>query len=130
MSPERWPYDKFPMWFQGLAYFLTPSLAEKLVPIAVNVPYTFMDDVYVGMLVDQVRPRATVTALKDLSASSAMQLYSIDYYLHERWRQKNATFFHMPNMNRFTNWYAESLVKLIDKQEFYKTMNSLWPHYN
>ena len=129
ISRERWPYDNYPTWFQGLAYFLTPSLAEKLVPISLNVPYIFMDDVYVGMLVSQVRPKADIIINQNLSATAAMTRFSIDYYLHERWMSHNATFFHMPNMLRFNTWYHQSLNTLRDLRDKYNELEQIWTHH-
>lgn len=112
MPREKWPYDNYPPWFQGLAYFLTPSLAEKLVPIALNVPYFFMDDVYIGVLVSQVSTGAEIIMNQNLSASAAMTRYSIDYFLSELWSARNATFYHMPNMERYWYWYTGALERL------------------
>ncbi|KAF6019590.1 hypothetical protein EB796_022116 [Bugula neritina] len=55
VSYELWPYKRYPIWFQGLAYMMTPKLAAKLPSLALNTAYMFTDDVYVGVLVSKIK---------------------------------------------------------------------------
>ena len=38
---EVFKYDTFPAWFQGMVYFLTPQLADKIYQLSFTTPYLF-----------------------------------------------------------------------------------------
>ena len=41
ISIEEYKFSTFPPWVQGMAYFLTPSLAKRIYELSYSTPYLF-----------------------------------------------------------------------------------------
>jgi len=41
LSRKEYKYDTFPMWLQGLTYFLSPRLAKEIYNLSFTTPYIF-----------------------------------------------------------------------------------------
>jgi len=41
LSKKEYKFDSFPIWFQGLAYMLSPPLAKEIYKLSFTTPYLF-----------------------------------------------------------------------------------------
>ena len=100
---------EFPVWYQGLVYFLSPRHAGELFHTALNTHYMHTDDVFVGICVNNtnsVRPHRT--AVKHLS-EFAMEGFDLIKSLQPKWLHGNAKFFHIPNIELYYTWSLADL---------------------
>ena len=104
MSREVWAPDKYPLWFQGLVYFLTPQHTGELFNTALNTHYMHTDDVFLGIVVNKTKV-FTSSTLYTLNWISQAEVCL--WYLKTLWDSGNAIFFHVPNIKLYESWYAE-----------------------
>ena len=104
MSREVWAPDKYPLWFQGLVYFLTPQHTGELFNTALNTHYMHTDDVFLGIVVNKTKV-FTSSTLYTLNWISEAEFCM--WYLKTLWDSGNAIFFHVPNIKLYENWNAE-----------------------
>lgn len=81
-------------------YILTPHLAAKLYPIALDTKYMFTDDVYMGVLVSQVK-EAHVIVENMIGAHTEGELSNWG----TAFRIEGRMFYHVPNLTLFYKWY-------------------------
>lgn len=109
ISREQWPDDEYPAWFQGLAYMISGQLALRLPAIALDTPYLFVDDVYVGILISKV-PDVTIHRHQELSShvayGSKLSLYD---GLYHKFYHAETVFYHVPNVSLYSEWWRCSL---------------------
>lgn len=107
ISEEVWPEEVFPLWFQGLIYFLTPSSASELFKLAQVTPYMYTDDVFVGVLMRTLQKRYVmqVSSEPDLSLFAySNQDDVIEGEMLGFWLEGNITAFHVPNLKTYIEW--------------------------
>ena len=112
MPREVWAPDEYPLWFQGLVYFLTPQHTGELFNTALDLHYMHTDDVFVGILVNKtnsIRPGATI--LKDLSVFAPLG-FKIEETLRPEWNKRSIPFFHLPDIGIYYTWALEDLEEV------------------
>ena len=81
-------------------YILTPHLAAKLYPIALYTKYMFTDDVYMGVLVSQVKgTEVIVENMIGAHTEGQLSLWEPAFRLEGR------MFYHVPNLTIYYKWY-------------------------
>lgn len=100
VSYDLWPHKHYPVWFQGLAYLMTPSLAAQLPAIALDTKYMFTDDVYVGILVSQVKsPHVIINNMFGTHTEQTLNKFLGSF------RSEGRIFYHVPSIKYFITWY-------------------------
>ena len=110
VSREVWAPDLYPVWFQGLVYFLTPQHAGELFQTALDTHYMHTDDVFVGIIVDKTSSIAPFTnKLRYISefAATTKQLTT-------KWLSSPSKFYHVPDLGLYYIWAVENLEKYRD----------------
>ena len=51
---EEYPYDAYPPYCVGHGYIMSAKVARDIVHISENIPYFFIEDVYIGMCLHQL----------------------------------------------------------------------------
>ena len=106
VSREVWALDKYPLWFQGLVYFLTPQHTGELFNTALNTHYMHTDDVFLGIVVNKTK----VFTTKHLWSIEAFSEAESDMkYLRTLWEDRKAIFYHVPDVKLYHSWYLEGL---------------------
>lgn len=100
VSYDVYPHKLYPVWMQGLVYILTPHLASKLYPIALDTKYMFTDDVYMGVLVSQVKG-ADVLVQNVIGAHTEGKIANWE----GAFRQEGRIFYHVPSFEHFYKWF-------------------------
>ncbi|XP_067951192.1 beta-1,3-galactosyltransferase 1-like [Watersipora subatra] len=113
VSWELWPHKLYPVWFQGLAYLITPQLAAKLPSIALDVKYMFTDDVYVGVLVSQVDGVNVITD----EMFGAHTEGPLSKFFHQ-FRKGKRIFYHVPSIKYFISWYYADILSGNENAKF------------
>ncbi|XP_067930247.1 beta-1,3-galactosyltransferase 5-like [Watersipora subatra] len=89
ISFKEYKFSTFPPWVQGMAYFLTPSLARRIYELSFSTPYLFTDDVYISLVADRV---------ENVTSKDIRRFYSSAYNSHQQngevWTKTNRVFFH------------------------------------
>ena len=96
ISREVWAHDFYPLWFQGLVYFLTPRHTGLLFNASLHTHYMHTDDVFVGIIVHrtpEVQPFAK--SIKFLS-EFAMEGFDINKTLRPKWNTGLSKIYHIP----------------------------------
>lgn len=109
LSYEEWPHDTFPIWYQGLAFILSPTLADKLYKQALQTSYIFTDDVYIGILVDRLRNSEDV----DLRTEVTLRTFNITCLVPPGsvltdLERSTCGLVHIPNFTQFWGWAHNS----------------------
>mgnify|MGYP001793078401 FL=1 len=108
ISNSTWSEEFFPLWFQGLIYFLSPSSSTELFKLALLTPYLHTDDVYIGVLVKKLQQRffMQVGTVPDLSvyAYHSIKPEELEDELLPFWLEGNITAFHVPHHQIFAKW--------------------------
>lgn len=101
ISKHVWPDETFPIWHQGLAYFLSPSITGELFRLAEQTPYMFTDDVYMGVLVNKLNKSTRILVID-------LKHFSADYRATAEWENGPHIFFHTPNFLAFWSMFKDS----------------------
>ena len=104
ISREVWAPDEYPMWFQGLVYFLSPQNTGQLFTTALNTHYMHTDDVFMGILVNKTREFSTgeLLPLQGLSISE-----TVTTHIQGAWTSASYIFYHVPEIELFHTWYLQ-----------------------
>ena len=102
-----YPRKYYPKWYQGLIYFLSPSLAADLFFIAQHTPYMFIDDVFMGIVVDKLAAEQYVNLVTVNQLSRFKRSIMKPSAWVEVWKKDSAPFYHVPNVTQYLPWYSE-----------------------
>lgn len=108
MPEDVWPNSTYPTWYQGLVYFLSPSLTGDLFKTATNTPYMFTDDVYMGVLVNKLNKTRNIVTMD-------LKYLSDDYHALENWRTGPHVFFHAPNVTAYWEMLLDNDAELLSE---------------
>ena len=102
MPREVWPYGSYPLWLQGMVYFLSPGYTAELFQAALRTKYMFTDDVFIGICVNKTAlPGQETIVVNDISSFHVVNSQNIGSkqaaQLQEDWDEARITFFHLPD---------------------------------
>ena len=111
VSREVYPNDTYPVWFQGLVYFLTPSTTAELFKQSLQTRYMHTDDVFIGIVVHKVPSiQKGIIKKNNLSAiTNQNDAIGLEKHLGAAWLRGNVPFFHIPDRKVFTSWAMDDL---------------------
>ncbi|KAF6033894.1 hypothetical protein EB796_007798 [Bugula neritina] len=96
LSRKDYKYDTFPMWLQGLTYFLSPRLAKEIYNLSFTTPYIFTDDIYIGIVANRV-VQLKQYPLNQFYSDPFFQLAKQSLY----WKSKPYVFYHSHSIEDF-----------------------------
>ena len=104
ISRDAWRYKHYPLWLQGMVFFLKPKYTGELFEAALRTNYIFMDDVFIGICVNKTARAGQKTLnLRDLSTYRVGKNRERD--LSSDWKGEKVTFFHLPDGENFLKFF-------------------------
>ena len=112
ISADVWPYDTYPLWFQGMVYMLSPHYTADLYQAALRTHYMFTDDVFMGICVNKTAaPTQKSIPLKKFSSFRYGKTKNKEY--QQDWDEKMVTFFHFPENKLYMEFFYSDINELI-----------------
>ena len=71
LSREAWQYDRFPLWFRGMVYLISPMKTSDLFQAALRTSYMHTDDVFIGICINKTAELGQKSIELDISSYAA-----------------------------------------------------------
>ena len=108
-SREVYPYNKYPLWFQGLVYFLSPQHTGQLFETALDTHYMHTDDVFMGIIVNKTKSVQPYGRSLQFLSEFAIEGFDLVKTLQPLWEDGKSKLFHVPNIKVYYTWSLKDL---------------------